>query len=163
MPTPIPFFRRGVTRVFFVPTITVAAPTATQVNAGTELTTAGNLNDLQGASYTNQPIGVPDWSDNYDGKIVGIDQSADIVLHFYEKKGTAPANPLRTTLVKGAVGNIVIFPQGTAGASPAAGDICDVFPGSSSGPARDYSATDAAKWHVTFPASSRPTQDVALV
>jgi len=163
MPTPISFFRRGVTRVFFVPTVTLTAPTATQVNAGTELTTAGALNDMQGASFTNQPISVPDWADNFDGKIVGIDQSADIQFHFYEKKGTAPANPLRTTLAKGVVGNIVIFPMGCAAATPAAGDICDVFPGSSTGPARDYSGTEAAKWHVTFPASVRPTQDVALV
>lgn len=163
MPTPVPFFRRGVTRVFTVPTITLAAPTATQVTAGTELTTAGNLADVQGFSYSNQPIAVPDWADNYDGKIVGIDQSADGVLTFYDKKGTAPANPLRTSLAKGTVTNIVIFPYGTAGAAPAAGDICDVFPVVSSGPAKLYSGTEAAKWHVTVPASSRPTQDIALV
>jgi len=161
MTTPVPYFRRGVTRVFTVPTITLAAPTATQVNAGTELTTKNDLADIQGFSYQNQPIAIPDWNDNFTGKIVGEDQSADGVLHFYDKKGTSP-NPLRTTLAKGTVTNIVIFPGGTAGATPAAGDVCDVFPVTSSGPAKDYSLTEAAKWHVTLPSSARPTQDVAL-
>ena len=163
MPTPVPYFRRGVTRVFSVPTITLSAPTAAQVNAGTELTTKNDLADLQGFSYSNQPIGVPDYFDNYTGKIVGEDQSTDGNLIFYDKKGTAPANHLRTSLVKGTVTNIVIFPAGTAGASPAAGDLCDVFPCVSSGPAKEYSLTEAAKWHVAMPASARPTQDIALV
>lgn len=163
MPTPVAYFRRGVTRVFTVPTITVTAPTAVQVNAGTELSTKNDLADVQGFSYTNQPIAIPDYYDNFTGKIVGEDQSADGVLHFYDKKGTAPANPLKTALAKGTVTNIVIFPAGCAGATPAAGDLCDVFPCTSSGPARDYSLTEAAKWHTTMPSSSRPTQDVALV
>ncbi|MEA2704262.1 MAG: hypothetical protein QOD63_2207 [Actinomycetota bacterium] len=162
MTTPAPFFRRGVTKVYAVPTITLAAPTAVQVNAGTHLSTPNNLADVQGFSYTNQPIAVPDLSDNYDGKIVGVDQSADGQLHFYHLKGTSP-NPLLATLAKGVVINITIFWLGLAGATPAAGDVCDVFPCSSSGPAKDMSMTEAAKWHVTVPSSSRPTQDIALV
>lgn len=153
------FLRRGVSKVFFVPTIaTTSAPTAAEVNAGTNLT--ATIADIAGFSYTNQAIAVPDWGDNFDSKISGIDQAADSTLHIYEKRTT---NTGRTTLAKGTAGYLVILFAGTAGATPAAADKCDIWPIISAGTPRDYSGTEGAKWHVALIPTARPTEDVALV
>src|SRR5438309_11085141 len=127
----IRFFRRGVSKVYFCPTVAaLAAPTAAEVNAGVNLTT--DLADLAGFTYANQPIATPDWSDNFDSKIPGVDQPTDGVLHFYERTTT---NANRTTLAKGVAGFVVIFFAGIAGANPAAGDKAEVWPIPSTGQA----------------------------
>lgn len=153
------FLRRGVTKVFFVPTIaSPAAPTATEVNAGTNLT--ATVADIAGFTYTNQAIATPDLGDNFDAKVPGVDSTQDSTLHIYEKRTT---NTGRTTLAKGTAGYFVILFAGTAGATPAAADKCDVWPVISAGTPRDYSMTEAAKWHVALTVTGRPNEDVALV
>jgi len=158
------FFRPGITKVFFVATIaTQAAPTAAEINAGSTLTGTTALPllaDLQGFSFANKPIDVPDWTSVFVGKIPGRDESADSTLHFYDYTTT---NTLRTTLAKLITGYIAIFSQGIAGASPAAADKVDIWPFISTGPAKDYSSTDAAKWHVGCAPSASPSLDVAVV
>lgn len=153
------FFRRGVSKVFYVATIaSTSAPTAAEVNAGVNLT--ATIADVQGFTYTNQPITTPDLGDNLDTKVPGVDQVADSTLHIYEKRTT---NTGRTTLAKGVVGYLVIFFAGIAGATPAAADKADVWPVQSAGTPRDYSMTEAAKWHVALIITGRPNEDVALV
>lgn len=158
------YFKPGTTKVYFVPTIASATliATAAEVIAGSSLngtTTVPLLADLEGFTYANAPIDVPDWTDTFVGKVPGRDQSVDSTLHFYDWTTT---NTLRTTLAKGTTGYIVIFNAGLAGATPAAGDKADVWPIISTGPAKDYSATEAAKWHVGIAASARPALDVTL-
>lgn len=161
MPT-IRHIGAGYTRFYFVATIAaLTAPTAAEINAGVRLD--ADASEITGFSYSNQPVAVPDWADNFDSKIPGMDQSADGVITFYSYKGTGTPNPLRTTLAKGVSGNIVAFPDGIAGATPAAADKCHVFPVTSSGPAIIFARADAIKWHVTLPSSTRPQQDVAVV
>ena len=153
------FFRPGITKVFAVPTIAnKAAPTATEVNAGTDIT--GQVADLVGFSYTNQTIVAADWGDSFEPKIPGPDQAADSLLHIYEKRVT---NSLRSVLAKGVATNIVIFFAGIAGSTPAAADKADVWPVVSAGTPRDYSRTEGAKWHATLAPTARPAEDVTLV
>jgi len=154
------FFRRGVTKVRFLPTVASSSlvPTAAEVTAGTDLT--ADLADLTGFTFTNSPITVPDWSDNFDPKIPGVDETTDGVLTFYEK-GTS--NPLRTVLAKGVSGYVAIFFAGTAGASPAAADKAEVWPVTFTGPARDYtSAAEGARWHTSAVSTARPNVDVTI-
>lgn len=159
MPADVRFIRRGVSKVYWVPTIAnINAPTATEVNAGTNLTP--QLAELSGFSYTNQPVAAGDWGDNFDPKVVGLDQAADSTVQIYEKRVT---NNLRSVLAKGTAGNLVIFFAGLAGTTPAAGDKCDVWPCTSAGTPRDYTAADAARWHAALVPSARPAEDVALV
>lgn len=152
----------GITKFYFVPTIaSITAPTAAEVNGGTAL--HAEAAELTGFSYTNQPVAAGDWGDNFEPKVVGIDQSADGVITFYSNRGTGSLNPLRATLAKGVTGNIVVFADGIAGSTPAATDKCDVWPVTSSGPAKIYAKNDTIKWQVTLPAATRPSQDVAVV
>lgn len=148
------FFRRGKTKFRFVPTIasTSLIPTAAEVTAGTDLT--GNVAGVAGFSFSNSPIPVPDMSAVFTGSIPGEDAGADSSLTFYEDTTT---NTLQTTLAKGVGGYIVVFFAGTAGANPAAGDKCEVWPIISTGPAREYLlSNDPARWTAQFALSAPP-------
>jgi hypothetical protein len=153
------FFRRGITKIYEVPTVTAAAPTVAQITAGTDLSDL--VSDITGFSFTNSPIPTPKLSTTFTTSVPGEDTTDDSELKFYEKKTT---NPQQAALAKGTSTNIVIFYKGLAGATPAIGDSCDVWPVQSTGPNREYSmGNDAAMWHCGFAPSAEPTQDVALV
>lgn len=153
------FLRKGVTKFYFCPTIAaIAAPTVAELTAGTRLT---NIADMAGFSFTNQPIDTPDMDSTFTSKIPGEDQSEDSSFTFYEPKTGTDTN--MTVLAKGTAGFIVIFYRGTAGASPAAADKCEVWPVTSSGPARLYTmSAEAAKWQTMLPASSPPSTNATV-
>lgn len=154
------FFRRGRTKVFWVPTIASAAliPTAIEVNAGTNMT--ASVADMAGFAFTNSPIPTPTLDATFTTNIPGEDTAEESSLTFYEDTAT---NTLQTTLAKGTEGNIVIFPTGTAGASPAAGDKAEVWPAQSTGPTREYSmGNDPARWMVRFAMTKAPNFSATL-
>jgi hypothetical protein len=158
MPTAA-FYRRGVTRFFFCPTITKAAPTVAQVTAGTELV---DLADVAGFTFTNQPITTPTMDSTFDSSIPGPDTSDESSVTWYEPKTGTDTNV--ATLAKGTAGYIVIFYRGTAGASPAIGDKCEVWPIVSAGPNRQYTmGAEAAKMMATLTPSATPNINATLV
>jgi len=153
------YFRRGVTRVFEVPTVTMTAPTAAQVNAGEEIT--DSIADISGFKFSNSRIGIPKLSSDFTGTIRGENTADDSTLTFYDDDS---ANPLRTTLAKGTATNIVFFPAGTAGATPAAGDEVDIWPVESAATPREWSmGNDPARWMAEFGVTDPPAEDMALV
>lgn len=153
------FWRRGTSKAFFAPTVTLAAPTAVQVNAGTDLTP--KIADVAGFTFTNQAIATPDWATTLNTQIPGEDQLAASALTFYEDK---TSNPIRTALAKGTVGYIVIFFAGIAGSTPAAGDKCEVWPAIVAAVPRLYTfGTEAAKWRADLTPNAAPNTDAVLV
>lgn len=148
------FMRKGKTKLYFVPTIvSLAAPTAAEVNGGTRLDTS--LAEINGFSFANNPIDVPDMSTTLVAKINGEDQVADSSMVFYEDD---TSTTISTALAKAAIGNIVILYKGTAGASPAAADKADVWPVVVGSNARLYSTgNEAAKFQVSFTCTAAPT------
>lgn len=161
------FFRRGITKMYFVPTIasSTLVPTAAEVNAGTHLTVKASpadesLKTITGFMFQNSPIDVPDWADTFVGNVPGEDKVSASSLEFYEAKTT---NPIKTALAKGTKGYVVIFPGGIAGATPAAADKCDVWPVTSTGPHRNYAAgNEAASWAVDFAMTGAPADTVSV-
>lgn len=154
------FFRRGKTKIYWVPTIASASliPTTAEVTAGTNLTPS--VADVNGFAFTNSPIDVPDLSTTFTSNIPGEDTAADSSLTFYEDTTT---NTLQTTLAKGVSGYIAIFFSGTAGANPAAGDKAEVWPVQSTGPTREYSmGNDPARWMVAFAMTAPPNFSATL-
>lgn len=153
------FWRRNVSRAFWVPAISnKAAPTAAEVNAGTELT--AKMADIAGFSYQNQAIPTPTWGTSFNSVIPGEDQVQPSSITFYEDK---TSNPLRTTLAKGTVGHIVLFFAGTAGANPAATDKAEVWPSISAGPVRLYTfGNEPAKWRADLTPNDVPATDAVL-
>ena len=147
------FMRKGKSKVFFVPTIaSLAAPTAVEVNAGTEL--SGQIAEINGFTFANSPIDTPDLGSSLVTKIMGEDTLEDSNMVFYEDD---TSTTIPTALAKGTVGYIVIFYKGTAGASPAAADKCEVWPVTVSSQSRMYTVdNEAAKYRVSFANTAAP-------
>lgn len=153
------FMRKGITKVYFVPTITnKTAPTAAQVTAGTALT--AQIAEISGFTFSNSPIQTPDMATKFVSQIPGEDTTEDSSITFYEDKSS---NPIRTALAKDVNGYIVIFSAGTAGASPAAADKCEVWPVTISSNARKFSAgNEAAQYEVRFATTDEPAVDAVV-
>lgn len=122
----------GTGRVFIVPdptgagtVVTLAAPTAVQVNTGTEITALLRRDGLSRPQTGN----VMDTSDlgsrtnSTDLGTVGGDKGS-LKAYRDSVSGSDTAWPL---LKQGLRGFLVVFPFGTAGASPAAADKCEVY------------------------------------
>jgi hypothetical protein len=154
------FFRRGVSRVFVVPTITnLGAMTVAQATAGTEIT--DRVADIAGFKFANSRIALPKLSTTFTGTIPGEDTADDSSLTFYEPKAT---DTLRTTLAKGTITNIVIFFRGTAGANPAVGDTYEAWPVQVASIPREYSmGNDPARWMSEFGTTAPPATDGVMV
>lgn len=153
------YFRRGTSRVYLVPTITVTAPTVAQVTAGTEIT--DDIADVEGFRFSNSRIDIPKLSSTFTATIAGEDTADDSSLTFYDDDTT---NPLRATLAKGTQTHVVFFPAGTAGANPAIGDDVDVWPVESASTPREWTmGNDPARWMAEFGITAPPSLDEALV
>jgi len=153
------FMRKGTTKIHFVPTISdPSGPTVSEITAGTEL--QDELAEITGFGFTNNPIDTPDMGSAFVGKIPDEDTTDNSDLTFYEDD---TSNPILTALAKGTQGYIVIFPSGTAGATPAAADVCDVWPATVASNTRIYSAgNEAAKDQVMFTLTSEPSIDAVV-
>jgi hypothetical protein len=152
--------RKGITKVRWAPTIASATlvPTTAEITAGTDLTP--QVAEINGFSFANSPIDTPDMSSAFVGKIPGEDSTDNSDITFYEDKTT---NPISTAQAKGNNGYVVIFPTGIAGAAPAIGDKCDVWPAIIASNARMYTAdNEAAKYKVTYALTAPPGIDKAL-
>lgn len=152
------YMRKGTTRFYWVVTIgePISAPSTAEMGAGVRLDP--QVSDINGFEFTNSPIDTPDMATAFVGKIPGEDAVADSSIVFYEDETT---NPIRVALAKGTVGYVVIFPNGIAGADPATGDVCEVWPAIVASSSRQYSAgNEAAKYNVAFTLTSPPVDGV---
>lgn len=154
------FMRKGVTKIWFVPTIaSLSAPTATEINGGTKLDP--QLDEINGFNYTNNPIESRDMSTAFVGNVPGEDSVADSNMTFHEDKVT---NPIKTALAKGVNGNIVIAYAGTAGSNAAAGDKVDVWPVTVASTSRAYTTgNETAKYQTVFAPLTPPSEEKAVV
>lgn len=134
--------RGGTSKIFFAPTISnKAAPTQAEITAGTDLTP--QLAEINGVTFSNQPIDVPDFSSAWTKKIPGEDQADDPALTFYED---STSNPIKTALAKGTAGYLVLCPWGST-----ATKVCEVWPVTVASNAREWSAgNEAARYVVKF-------------
>lgn len=153
------FFRRGKSKVYWVPTLaSLTSPSAAEINAGTNMT--AQVADISGFEFSNSPIPTPDLASTFTSTIPGEDTAQEPQLMFYEDDTT---NALQATLAKGTVGHVVIFYKGTVGASPASADRAEVWRTQSTGPYREYSlGNDPARWGARFAPSTAPTFDAIL-
>lgn len=152
------FMRKGKTKIFFVPTIaSLSAPTAVEINAGTQLDT--QLAEINGFEFTNTAIDTPDMASSFVSKIPGEDTVGDSNMTFYQLSGTT--NPISLALAKNAVGYVVLFHEGIAGALPAASDKCDIWPVIVASNSKRYTvANEAAQYQVVFTNTAAPTAGV---
>jgi hypothetical protein len=148
--------RRGVTKIYFLPTIAAVGniPTRAEITAGTDL--SGAISDIAGWSLGNSPIDTPDLGSTLTTSIPGEDKADASTLTFYEDKAL---DTIETLLKKGVEGFVVILRKGDVAASKS----MDVFPVRVASRAPAYSAgSDPAKFTVTFAVSGQPTLDAAV-
>lgn len=152
------FMRKGIARFYWVPTIaSLTAPTVAEITAGTELTS--QMGEITGFTFANNPIDTPDMANAFVSKIPGEDSVDTSSFRFYEDR---TSNPIRTVLAKNSTGYIVIFPAGTAGASPAIADKAEVWPVTVASNARAYSAgNEAAAYNVVL-SNTAPPKDAVV-
>src|SRR5438128_11843330 len=100
------FYRRGVTKVYFCPAIAVpAAPTSTELSAGTDITPG--MQGLGGFSARKAKIDTPDADSDFVDNIPGEQRPEDSSITYYEDKLLAA---IRTTLAEDTARFIVILP-----------------------------------------------------
>lgn len=156
------YMQKGTTQFHFLPTIAAASgiPTAAECAAGDRLL---DIADVSGFNFENDPIATPDMDSTFTSSIPGEDKAEASSLTFYERKGLAN-NPAKAAMPKGTVGFIVVFPYGTAGATPAEDDECDVWPVEVASVGRAYNAgNEAGKFMIKYTMSAPPTLDATMI
>lgn len=144
------FFRRGVSKVKFLPAVAGTSPTRAEITAGTDLSPA--IAGINGFSLANNPITTPDLATNFDSQIDGPDSADQSSLNFYDDDTTTT---IRTAVAKGTTGFVVLFPYGDV-----AGKRCEVWPSKSTGVNDEWGLdATAAQFQVGFAVTAKPTQN----
>lgn len=144
------FFRRGVSKVKFLPAVAGTSPTRAEITAGTDL--SPSVAGIGGFTLTNAPISTPDLATNFDSQIDGPDTAGDSSLTFYDDDA---ATTVRSAVAKGTAGFMVLFPYGDV-----SGKRCEVWPVKSTGVNDEWSLdASAAQFQVGFAVTAKPTQN----
>lgn len=143
------FFRRGVSKVRFLPAVAGASPTRSEINAGTDL--SPSIAGIGGFTLENAPITTPDLATNFDSQIDGPDTAPTSSLTFHDDD---TSTTVRTALAKGTAGYILLMPYGDV-----ATKRCEVWPVKSTG-VNDQWGLDAvsAQFMVGFAITGKPNQ-----
>ena len=113
----------GLSKVFWAASITApTGPSAAEINAGTEITNA--LQGMPDAPRTGNVADDSDLSTRVDKQQRGTISLGEITLRI---KRTTATETEYSALAEDDSGFLIVFRKGTAGASPAAGDVCDVY------------------------------------
>ena len=143
------FFRRGVSKIKFLPAVAGTNPTRVEITAGTDL--SPQVAAIGGFSLQNQPISTPDLATSFDSQIDGPDAAGDSSLTFYDDD---TATTIRTALAKGTNGFVALFPYGDTAAK-----CCEVWPARSTGVNDEWSLdASAAQFQVGFAVTGKPNQ-----
>jgi hypothetical protein len=157
------FFRRGVTKIRFLPAVAatevvdgetiVGSPTRAEITAGSDL--SGDVADIAGWSLNNAAIATPNLADRFTPQIPGEDTVGDSSLTFYDRDDS---ETIRTALAKGTEGFVLIMPYGDVPTKR-----CAVYPVRSAGVNDEFSlGNDAARFVVGFAITDVPNQDAVI-
>lgn len=114
----------GRSKVFWVTTLSsTTSPSAAEINAGVELT--GKLRGIPQIPRTANTADASDLSSTFEKRMRGTVGGDSITMELKRDTGTETEY---AAMDEGDEGFLVVFRKGTAGASPAAADVCDVYP-----------------------------------
>jgi len=145
------FFRRGVSKVRWLPAVAGTSPTRAEITAGTELSL--QLGGITGFGIANQRIPTPNLGERFTPSIDGPDEtSGDSSITFYDDDTTTT---IRTTLAKGTTGYILLLPYGDVPTKR-----CEVWNVKSTGVNDEPYSTgnEPARFMVSFAVLVQPTQ-----
>lgn len=143
------FFRRGVSKVYFMTADPGPSVSAAEFTAGVDL--SPSITEMSGWQLTNTPIRTPNLADTFTSQIDGEETVGDSTLTMLDENGVSG---FRTALPKGTVGFIVLAPYGTV-----AGKRCEVWPVKSTGVNDQYTVgNEPARTVVSFAITAVPNQ-----
>lgn len=155
-------FADGNTRVAFVPTISnIAAPTTTELNAGTLLQSYITSDGLMGFEATTAEVDTTSLASTFNTKTIGRDDFSGTGLRL--KKQTYGSDTPYTTLTRGTSGYIAIrrgVTESTAWTSTQAVEIYPVTCGQTKHLAPE--ANSVQKYEVPTPITSAPNLRAAV-
>ena len=157
MSTPIQasvrYYRRGVTKVLWVPTIVApAAPTRAELDAGTAL--EGETGAMGGWQTTSETVATPALGSRFTPVVGGAITAADSSLTFWASKD---ADDVRTLLVREAVGFVVWMDEGDVPTQ-----TMDVYPVTVTSQAKVRELDSAAQIMCQFAITSEPQENVTI-
>ncbi|ODA69512.1 hypothetical protein [Streptomyces sp. AVP053U2] len=157
MSTPIQasirYYRRGVTRVLWVPAIAnKSAPTRVELDAGTAL--EGETGAMSGWQTTSGTVPTPALGSRFTPVVGGEITAADSSLTFWASKD---ADDVRTLLVREATGFIVWMDEGDVD-----GQTMDVYPVTVTSQAKVRELDTAAQIMAQFAITSEPAENVEI-
>jgi hypothetical protein len=147
----------GIRQVYWVPTIAnVNSPTRSELNAGTDLT--GEIVDggVSGFSTSPTTVDAPDLGSKITRKVAGRTTLDDSSLMLY---ADSQSNDARTLFTDGAVGNIVVFPEGDHSGGTYKMQVHPVTVLTST---IDEDTTKLGQFTVSFAASNAPVKNISI-
>lgn len=143
------------TRFYFLTAVSnKAAPTRSELNAGTDL--SGEVQEVEGWLTSSDQVETPDLDSRFTSKIPGRITAEDSTITFYADSTGADA---RSLLPRDTAGFVIILDGGDV-----PGSTMDVFPVkvSSVGKSRSVEGSDAATVAIAFSITSEPAEDVTV-
>ena len=142
-------------KYYWVPTIAnTAAPTAAELNAGTDL--SGQVFDAVGWTVSSNLVAVPDFSSRFSSKVSGeivVADPSSLILYM-----SSTSADVRTLLTRDLVGYVVIFLEGIV-----AGRKMDVYTVTVSSASKHQDGVGtAAMIEIQFAITAVPVLDVTV-
>lgn len=147
------YYRRGLSKVSWVPTIAnKAAPTRSELNAGTEL--APETGAVEGWQIMSEVVETPTLGSKFNAKIDGAISADDSSLTLYASQS---GTDVRDLLTRGTNGYIVWMDEGD---TPGRG--MDVFPVRVLSQVKLRDLENAAQVQIQFAVTSEPEENVVI-
>jgi hypothetical protein len=153
------YLRRGRSKVYVVAALPdEGAPTVAQIVGGTDIT--AEILNLSGWTMRTAGLRLVGHSSPFVPTIRGTSEPANPTptITFFDDDDESVV-PVRTLLAAGSAGFLVMCPT----RAPVVGDLVEVWPVESHGPANEWEVgLTAASWDVAFSITSRPTTNAIV-
>lgn len=144
------FFRRGISKIKWLPAVAGTSPTRAEITAGTDL--SPQVSEINGYQLSNSPIVAPNLAEQFSPQIDGEDTVADSSLVFNDDDALTT---IRTAMAKGTAGFLVFFPYGDVPTKR-----CEVWPCKSTGVNDEWNTgNNAARFAIGTSVTKTPTQN----
>jgi hypothetical protein len=147
------YYRQGISKVLWLPTVaTLAAPTRSEINAGTDL--SPEISAVSGWEVSGNTEDTPALGSAFIGKVPSTTTAGDSSLTFYADSTSVD---VRSLLVRNANGFILWADEGDV-----AGYLCDVFPTRVTGAPKQRDISSVGTIMINFATLREPAENVVI-
>lgn len=147
------YFRPGVTKVYWVETLTdYENPTRSELDAGTDL--SAEVAEINGFQVTSASVDTPDLGSRFTAKIPGAITADDSSLVTYADTTSVD---IRSVLVRDDNGFVVIMDEGDI-----VGQLMDVYPARVASTPKLRAREDPARIQADFTITKVPAENITI-